>query len=83
MRMIALGRAEDVGGFALAGVETVRCDTADEAGRLVLSLGADASVALVMVPAWIGRAASVAISSVRNRRRAAIVLVLPESDPGA
>jgi vacuolar-type H+-ATPase subunit F/Vma7 len=81
--MIALGRAEDVRGFALAGVETVRCDTPDEAGRLVLSLGAEASVGLVIVPGWIGRAAGRSISSVRNRRRAAIVLVLPESDPDA
>jgi vacuolar-type H+-ATPase subunit F/Vma7 len=78
--MIALGRADDVRGFALAGVETARCDTPDEARRLVLSLGADATVGLVLVPAWIGHAAGVSIASVRNRRRAAIVLVLPEND---
>jgi vacuolar-type H+-ATPase subunit F/Vma7 len=82
MRMVALGRLDDIRGFALAGVETVRCETLQEASALVLALGADTTIGLVVVPGWLARAASAAIARVRGRRRAPVVLVLPDVDAG-
>jgi vacuolar-type H+-ATPase subunit F/Vma7 len=78
--MIALGRLDDIRGFALAGVETARCETAQEGSALVNALGADATVGLVVVPPWLGHAASSAIAGVRGRRRGPVVVVLPDTD---
>jgi vacuolar-type H+-ATPase subunit F/Vma7 len=76
--MIALGRAEEVRGFALAGVETALCATAQQADALLMTCGADATVGLVMVPPWVEQQAPAALARVRARRRAPVVLVLPE-----
>jgi vacuolar-type H+-ATPase subunit F/Vma7 len=78
--MIALGRGDEVRGFALAGVETAPCQTPQEADASLLALGADTTVGLVLVPAWLQRVAPAAIARVRGRRRAPVILVLPEGD---
>ena len=77
MRMIALGRPDDTRGFALAGVETARCDSATEGVALVAALAADASVGIVVLPAWLADGAASAIAAVRARRRGPVVVVLP------
>ena len=79
MRLVAIGRAADVRGFALAGVEVVACETEGEADETLRSLGADPTVGLVVVPAWIGQVAA-AIERVRSRQGPAVILVLP-GDP--
>ena len=80
MRAVALGRLDDIRGFALAGVETVCCETLQEADAMVLALGADATIGLILLPASFAAAASTAIDVVRGRRRAPVVLELPDLD---
>jgi vacuolar-type H+-ATPase subunit F/Vma7 len=75
--MIAVGRGDDIRGFALAGMETARCETPQDAGALLTRFGADATVGLLVVPLWVDRAAPESIARVRALRRAPIVLVLP------
>lgn len=75
--MIALGRADDIRGFALAGMETARCETPQEAAALLAQFGADATIGLLVVPPWLDRAAPAAIARVRALRRAPVVLALP------
>ena len=78
--MIALGRVEDVRGFALAGVETASCQTPLDADALLPVLASDETVGLVVVPAWLDRLAPASIARVRGRRRAPVILVLPDED---
>jgi vacuolar-type H+-ATPase subunit F/Vma7 len=79
--MVAVGRASEVRGFALAGVETARCETTQEAELVLEAIASDASVGLLMVPAWLER-----VARFRGRgpagRRGPIVLVLPQEDGG-
>jgi vacuolar-type H+-ATPase subunit F/Vma7 len=77
VRLIAIGRADDIRGFALAGVETARCESLQEAGALLAQVGVDATVGLIVVPSWVDRGAPAAIARVRARRRAPVVVVLP------
>ena len=52
MRVIAVGRPDDLRGFALAGVETCACETvadADAAIRRLTSPGGDTDVGLIIV----------------------------------
>jgi vacuolar-type H+-ATPase subunit F/Vma7 len=81
--MIAVGPAEDLRGFALAGVETARCQTPQDAAALFPALAADETVGLVLVPAWLERTAPASIARVRSRRRAPVILALPDDDGGA
>jgi vacuolar-type H+-ATPase subunit F/Vma7 len=79
MRLLALGRPEEIRGFALAGVATIVCQTAQDAEKTMAELGlADAGVGLLIVPRWIGQAASQAISQIRSRQTPPVVLVLDE-----
>ena len=77
--MIALGRLDDIRGFALAGVETARCESLREGSALVKALSADPSVGVVVVPAWLGYGAASAIAHVRDRRGGPVVVVLPDT----
>jgi vacuolar-type H+-ATPase subunit F/Vma7 len=52
--MVAVGRADEVRGFALAGVETCACETTaeiDAAIRRLTSTGGDTDVGLIIAPA--------------------------------
>jgi vacuolar-type H+-ATPase subunit F/Vma7 len=80
LRLIALGRTNDVRGFALAGVETVTCQTVRQADAALRTLGSDPTVGVVMIPTWVERAIPAAIARVRVRRRAPVLLVLPLGD---
>jgi vacuolar-type H+-ATPase subunit F/Vma7 len=77
---VAVGRTVDTRGFALAGVEIAACQTAREADAVVSDLSADASVGLVIVPAWLNRFAPALVPRVRARRRGPVVLVLPDDE---
>lgn len=77
MRLIAFGRTDDVRGFALAGVETVPCQTVRQADAALRTLGSDPTVGVVMIPTWVERAIPAVIARVRVRRRAPVLLVLP------
>ena len=78
--MIALGRLDDIRGFALAGVETARCESAQEGSARINALATDASVAVVVLPAWLGDGAASAIARLRDRPRGPVVVVLPDTD---
>jgi vacuolar-type H+-ATPase subunit F/Vma7 len=78
--MIALGRLDDIRGFALAGVEIARCESVVEGSALVNTLAADPSVGVVVVPAWLGSGAASSIGRVREQRRGPVVVVLPDTD---
>ena len=80
MRIVALGRLDDIRGFALAGVEIARCESVREGSALVNALAADASVGVVVVPAWLGYGAESAIARLRERHRGTVVVVLPDTD---
>ena len=78
MRIVAVGRPDDTRGFALAGVEIASCQTEREAEAVVSALGADASVGVVIVPAWLARVSPALVERVRARRRAPVILALPD-----
>jgi hypothetical protein len=75
MRLVVAGRAHDVRGFAVAGVETIRCETAGEAKALLDGLAAD--VGLFIVPRWFERATGERLARLRERWGPPVVLVLP------
>ena len=77
MRMIALGRRGDGRGFALAGLETARCDTPQDAAALMAQFAGDPTIGLLLVPLWVEEMAPAAIARIRARKRAPVVLVLP------
>jgi vacuolar-type H+-ATPase subunit F/Vma7 len=79
MRIVAVGRAREVGGFALGGVETRPCAAAADAEAAVTALtrGQDVPGLLVVSP-WAGRAAARAIAHLRERPAPPVVVVLPE-----
>jgi vacuolar-type H+-ATPase subunit F/Vma7 len=79
VRILAIGLADEMCGFALAGVETSRCQTPQDAEALLSSLGAgDSNVGLLIVSATIDRSAQRAIAHLRRTRGAPVVVVLPE-----
>lgn len=79
MRIVAVGRAREVSGFALAGVEMRPCATAADADAAVTALARGLDVpGLLVVSPWAGRAAARAIARVRERPAPPVVVVLPE-----
>jgi vacuolar-type H+-ATPase subunit F/Vma7 len=79
MKIVALGRAEEIRGFALAGVATVVCQTAQDADEIVTRLGSrEADAGLLIVARWVGQAAGPAIARMRATQAPPIVLVLDE-----
>ena len=75
MRLIAAGRASEVRGFALAGVETIACETTERATAIVEGLGTD--VGLLIVSDWFAQAAAPQLSVLRARKGPPVVLTLP------
>ena len=79
MKFIVAGRASEVRGFALAGVETIACETSERATAIVDGLGTD--VGLLIVSDWFAQAAAPGLSVLRARTGPPVVLTLPsESD---
>jgi vacuolar-type H+-ATPase subunit F/Vma7 len=81
VKIVAVGRADDTRGFALAGVEIVSCRTPGEADAVISALSADAHVGVVIVPAWLNRVAPALVARVRARRRGPVLIVLPDAEP--
>lgn len=76
-----MGQPDEVRGFALAGVETAPCRTAQDAGRVFSTLVADRShVGVIVVSAWVNQAVAGAIAHAREERDAPVVVVLPPTD---
>ena len=76
-----MGRTDEIRGFALAGVEVASCQTPKEADAVVAGLSSDATVGLVIVPAWLNRVAPALVARVRARRRPPVIFVLPDGEP--
>jgi len=78
MKLVVVGRADEVTGFTLAGVETVACDASMDAARVVESVAAPAAGAgLVLVSPWIARYAGRAIAAVQQRKGPPVITVIP------
>jgi hypothetical protein len=80
MRIVAVGRAVDVRGFALAGAETRCCESAAEAHAALLEIaGEKPAPGLVVVSPWAGAVAARAVAKIRSATtRPPVVVVLPQ-----
>jgi vacuolar-type H+-ATPase subunit F/Vma7 len=80
MRIVAVGRAVDVRGFALAGVETRCCSTDAEARVAVPRLAAERPApGLVVLSPWAATVAARALARIRgDTTRPPVLVVLPE-----
>lgn len=79
MKLIVVGSEEEVIGFALAGVATAACRSADEAPAVVeRAVAADSGAGLVLVSQWTALHAPRAVSAARQRKGPPVVTVMPE-----
>lgn len=80
MKIVAVGRAVDVQGFALAGAETRCCESAAEAHAALLQLAEERPApGLVVVSPWVGAVAARAVAKIRAAAtRPPVVVILPE-----
>ena len=76
MRLVVAGRTEEVRGFALAGVETAECNTAEHAQAILADIRGD--VGLLIVSSWFAHAASERLRAIRERKGPPVVLTLPD-----
>jgi len=82
MKVIVLGDADDVHGFALLGVQGQTCQDAREAETHLTRIGApDAAVGLVMIAPRVARLAARTVERLRQREGGPAVVVLPEISP--
>jgi vacuolar-type H+-ATPase subunit F/Vma7 len=83
MRIVVIGRAREVRGFSLAGVETAVCQAPADASARVSALGAPASgVGLLLLSAWAARAAERPLAAIRERQGPPVILELPGDGNG-
>ena len=75
MRLLVAGRIGEIRGFALAGVDTAACDHEAQARAFVTDLPGD--VGLLIVTAWVARAAGERLRAIRDRKGPPVVLTLP------
>jgi vacuolar-type H+-ATPase subunit F/Vma7 len=75
MRLIVAGRACDVRGFAVAGVDTIPCETPAQAQTALDGLGAD--VGLFIVSQWFEQVTGPRLARLRDRKGPPVVVVLP------
>ena len=81
MRLVLLGDADDVRGFALAGVEGRVCHdrgTAESALAQIAAPGAE--VGLVLISATVAGLASRALERLGRQEGSPAVVILPEAD---
>jgi vacuolar-type H+-ATPase subunit F/Vma7 len=76
MRLIVVGRPDEVRGFALAGVDIAVCDAAAAAAPLVEQVSADGA-GLVLVSPWIARHAARTIASLQRRKGPPVISIIP------
>lgn len=78
MRLIVVGRSDEVTGFVLAGVETMACDTAADASQIVSGAAQPGGGAgLVLVSPWIARHAARVIAASHQRKGPPVITVIP------
>ena len=78
MRLVVVGRAAELTGFMLAGVETAECASAADAERRVDELCREAAgTGLVLLSPWAGRHAAAALAAIQRRKRPPVVLIMP------
>ena len=78
MRLVVVGSAREITGFALAGVETVACEPCDDPATVISDLArADAAVGVVVVSASAARAAAAVIRTLRRRKGPPVITELP------
>ena len=78
MKLIVIGRRDEITGFALAGVETMVCESPDDARALVdEAAGPTGGAGLVLVSPWIAQHAARAVSAARLRKGPPVVAVIP------
>ena len=75
MRLMVAGRAAEVRGFALAGVETAECESDEQANALIIDLPGD--VGLLIVSPWVAHAAADRLRAIRDRKGPPVVFTLP------
>lgn len=79
MKLIFVGRTDEVAGFALAGAQTVTCDAPENAASTVEHVSAEGGdVGLVLVSPWIARHAARAIDAVQQRKGPPVISIVPE-----
>ena len=79
MKLIFVGRTDEVAGFALAGAQTVICDAPEHAASTVEHISAEGGdVGLVLVSPWIARHATRAIEVIQKRKGPPVISVVPE-----
>ena len=80
MRIVAVGRAIDLRGFALAGAETRCCESAAEAHAALLQVADERPApGLVVVSPWASAVAARAVAKIRgDTTRPPVVVVVPE-----
>jgi len=74
MKAFLLGTADDVRGFALAGVAGIPCATRDEVERAAAVVKARGDVALVLVSAEVEKLAPQIVASLAGEPPAVVVL---------
>lgn len=78
MRLVVVGRSDEITGFTLAGVDAVACDADADAARVVESVAApDAGAGLVLVSPWIARHAAREIAAVQQRKGPPVITIVP------
>ena len=78
MKLIVIGREQEVAGFALAGVQTLTCNSADDAAAAVDRVTAPGGdTGLVLVSPWIARHASRVLNAAQQRKGPPVVTVMP------
>ena len=76
-----MGQPDEIRGFALAGVETVPCHTAEDARAIFSELVLDRShVGVIIASAWVNQVAAASVARAREQRDAPVVVVLPLMD---
>ncbi len=83
MKIVLLGDADDVRGFALAGVDGHVCQDRGAVESALARIGAHAAeMGLVLISAAVAGLASRAIERLRAQEGSPAVIILPETDSG-
>ena len=78
MTVIVIGRDDELTGFALAGVKTVVCTSADHAAPVVDAATSPAAGAgLVLLSPWVAQHAARAMKAAQLRKGPPVVTVIP------
>ena len=76
MKIVVVGRSNEVTGFALAGATAFRCDEPEAADR-VIQTAAGSDTGLMFVTPWVARYGRSTIDRLRLRGGPPLVTVIP------